>query len=225
MLERVLQEIRARRRFVVTSHARPDGDGIGSALACAQILHVMGKDAEVVMHDGVPRIYQNLPFADRVRQADRVPPNDAVILLECDTVKRTLLDGLDNCFLINIDHHASGRNFAHVNWIDATVMATAELVFRLARLACVPVDRDIATCLYTALMTDTGSRPDSRLPRRPVPVATRFPNLSPQRKIRSEKALVVTHIPCRRLDASTCRPPDDSGRGWRSVPRSTVSAW
>ena len=75
MLERVLQEIRARRRFVVTSHARPDGDGIGSALACGQILRVMGKDAEVVMHDGVPRIYQNLPFADRVVQADAVPAN------------------------------------------------------------------------------------------------------------------------------------------------------
>lgn len=157
MLERVLQEIRARRRFVVTSHARPDGDGIGSALACAQILRVMGKDAEVVMHDGVPRIYQNLPFAERVLQSDTLPANDAVILLECDNVKRTLLDGLENCFLINIDHHASGRNFAHVNWIDPTVMATAEMVFRLARLACVPVDRDIATCLYTALMTDTGS--------------------------------------------------------------------
>ena len=66
MLDRVLQEVRARRRFVVTSHARPDGDGIGSALACAEILRRMGKDAEVVMHDGVPRIYQNLPFADRV---------------------------------------------------------------------------------------------------------------------------------------------------------------
>src|ERR1700738_341374 len=161
MLERVLQEIRARRRFVVTSHARPDGDGIGSALACGQILRLMGKDAEVVMHDGVPRIYQNLPFADRVIQADTVPadfPGDgAVILLECDSIKRTLLDGLEECFLINIDHHVSGRNFAHINWIDSTVMATAELVYRLARLACVPVDRDIATCLYTALMTDTGS--------------------------------------------------------------------
>ena len=157
MLERVLQEIRARRSFVVTSHARPDGDGIGSALACGQILRVMGKDAEVVMHDGVPRIYQHLPFADRVVQADAVSPNDAVILLECDSTKRALLSGLDECFLINIDHHASGRNFAHVNWIDSSVMATAELVFRLARLACVPVDPDIATCLYTALMTDTGS--------------------------------------------------------------------
>ena len=157
MLHRVLQEIRARHRFVVTSHARPDGDGIGSALACGQILRVMGKDAEVVMYDGVPRIYQNLPFADRVIQADAVPANDAVILLECDSTRRAALAGLDQCFLINIDHHASGRNFGHINWIDPTVMATAELVYRLARLACVPIDRDIATCLYTALMTDTGS--------------------------------------------------------------------
>ena len=157
MLDRVLREIRARHRFVVTSHARPDGDGIGSALACGQILRVMGKDAEVVTHDGVPRIYQNLPFADRAIQADTVPPNDAVVLLECDSIKRTLLQGLDRCFLINIDHHVSGREFAHINWIDSNVMATAELVYRLARLACVPVDADIATCLYTALMTDTGS--------------------------------------------------------------------
>jgi bifunctional oligoribonuclease and PAP phosphatase NrnA len=157
MLDRVLQEIRARHRFVVTSHARPDGDGIGSALACGQILRVMGKDAEVVMHDGVPRIYQNLPFAERVIRADDVPANDAAVLLECDSLRRTGLDGLEQCFLINIDHHVSGRNFAHINWIDSTVMATAELVYRLARRACVPVDRDIATCLYTGLMTDTGS--------------------------------------------------------------------
>jgi phosphoesterase RecJ-like protein len=142
---------------VVTSHARPDGDGIGSALAFGQILRLMGKEAEVVMHDGVPRIYHALPFADRVIHADTVPVNDAVVLLECDSIQRTLLQGLENCFLINIDHHATGRNFAHVNWIDSTVMATAELVYRLARLACIPMDRDIATCLYTALMTDTGS--------------------------------------------------------------------
>ena len=157
MLNRVLQAIRERHRFVVTSHARPDGDGIGSALACGQILRVMGKNAEVVMHDGIPRIYQGLPFASRAIRAESVPPNDGVILLECDGTRRAGLAGLDQCFLINIDHHASSRNFAHINWIDSSVMASAELVYRLARLACVPVDRDIATCLYTALMTDTGS--------------------------------------------------------------------
>ena len=157
MLDQVLQEIRGRRRLIVTSHARPDGDGIGSALACAQILFRMGKQADVVMHDGVPRIYQNLPFADRVIHSENVPPNDAVVILECDSIKRTLLNGLENCFLINIDHHATGKNFAHVNWIDSSAVATAELIYRMALLAGVPLDRDIATCLYTALMTDTGS--------------------------------------------------------------------
>ena len=157
MLDRVLQEIRGRRHFVVTSHARPDGDAIGSALACGQILRRMGKQADVVMHDGVPRIYQSLPFADRVIQADLAPPSDAAIVLECDSIKRTLLGGLEDRFLISIDHHVSARNFAHVNWIDSSAMATAELVYRMARLAGVPIDPDIATCLYTALMTDTGS--------------------------------------------------------------------
>jgi phosphoesterase RecJ-like protein len=157
MLDRILTEIRARHRFVVTSHARPDGDGIGSALACGEILRVMGKESQVVMRDGVPRIYQNLPFADRALKAEAVPPNDAVILLECDSTKRAQLEGLDSSYLINIDHHASGRDFAHLNWIDSSVMATGELVYRLARRACVPIDKEIATCLYTALMTDTGS--------------------------------------------------------------------
>lgn len=157
MLDQVLQEIRGRRRLIVTSHARPDGDGIGSALACAQILRRMGKQADVVMHDGVPRIYQSLPFADRVIHSESVPPNDGVIILECDSIKRTLLNGLEDCFLINIDHHATGKNFAQVNWIDSSAMATAELIYRMASLAGVPLDADIATCLYTAIMTDTGS--------------------------------------------------------------------
>jgi phosphoesterase RecJ-like protein len=157
MLDQVLQEIRNRHRFVVTSHARADGDAIGSALACGEILRRMGKEAEVVMHDGVPRIYQSLPFADRVIHAETVPPNDAVILLECDSIKRTLLEGMEDCFLISIDHHVSGRNFAQVNWIEPYAMATAELVYRMSRLAGVALDADIANCLYTALMTDTGS--------------------------------------------------------------------
>src|SRR5882762_6092939 len=158
MLKEVLQHIEQRNRFVLTSHARPDGDAIGSALACCQILRLLGKDADVVLHDPVPRIYQPLPFADRVVQADRVNGNyEAAIILECDSVLRTRLEGLENRFLISIDHHASGRPFAHVNWIDPHAVATAEMVFRLAREAGVKLSPEIATCLYTALMTDTGS--------------------------------------------------------------------
>jgi phosphoesterase RecJ-like protein len=106
----------------------------------------------------VPRIYQPLPFADKVVQAERVNGDyEAAILLECDSVQRTRLDGLEERFLINIDHHLSGRPFAHVNWIDPTAVATAEMVYRLAREAGVKISAEIATCLYTALLTDTGS--------------------------------------------------------------------
>src|SRR5881392_1904241 len=158
MLREVLKHIEQRERFLLTSHARPDGDAVGSALACCQILHSMGKEADVVLRDGVPRVYRPLPFADRVVQSDRVNGEyEAAIILECDSIQRTRLEGLEEHFLINIDHHLSGRPFAHVNWIDPKAVATAEMVYRLAREASVRITPDIATCLYTAVLTDTGS--------------------------------------------------------------------
>lgn len=158
MLDQVLHEIGRRHSFLLTSHARPDGDAIGSTLACAEILGLMGKQSDVIMRDGVPRVYQQLPFADRVRQANCVNGNyDAAILLECDNIQRTRLDGLDRQFLINIDHHRSGKNFGHVNWIDPKAVATAELVYKLAKAANVKISPEIATCLYTAVLTDTGA--------------------------------------------------------------------
>jgi phosphoesterase RecJ-like protein len=158
MLTDVLQHIQQRTRFVLTSHARPDGDAVGSALACCQVLRAMGKQADVVLHDGVPRIYRSLPFADQVVQSKVINgAYEAAIVLECDSIHRTRLEGLEDRFLISIDHHASGRPFAHVNWIDPHAVATAEMVFRLAREAGAKLSPEIATCLYTALMTDTGS--------------------------------------------------------------------
>jgi bifunctional oligoribonuclease and PAP phosphatase NrnA len=158
MLQDVLKHIEQRDRFILTSHARPDGDAIGSALACGQVLRSMGKHADVVLRDGVPRIYRPLPYADAVVQTDRINGGyEAAIILECDSVQRTRLEGLDDHFLINIDHHVSGRPFAHVNWIDPNAVATAELVYRLAREAGVKISPEIATCLYTAVLTDTGS--------------------------------------------------------------------
>ena len=118
----------------------------------------MGKQADVVMHGGVPHIYRPLPFADQVISAHSVNGNyEAAILLECDSLQRTSLAGLEKKFLINIDHHLSGRPYADINWIDPEACATAELVYRLARAASVEITPEIATCLYTAVLTDTGS--------------------------------------------------------------------
>jgi phosphoesterase RecJ-like protein len=82
---------------------------------------------------------------------------DAVILLECDGIERSRLRGLDGKFLINIDHHASGRAFADINWINTEACAVAEMVYDLAMLADVRITPEMATCLYTAVVTDTGS--------------------------------------------------------------------
>ena len=158
MLNEVLKHIEKHQRFLLTSHARPDGDAVGSALACREILRSMGKHAEVVLRDGVPRVYQPLPFAHTVVQAERVNGSyEAVIILECDSIQRTRLEGLEKHFLINIDHHSTGRPFGNVNWIDPKAVATAEMVYRLARVANVKISPAIATCLYTAVLTDTGS--------------------------------------------------------------------
>ena len=75
MLSQVLSQIEQRDRFVLTSHARPDGDAVGSSLGFSQILRSMGKQAEVVLRDGVPRIYHSLPYADKVVKAERVNGN------------------------------------------------------------------------------------------------------------------------------------------------------
>jgi len=82
---------------------------------------------------------------------------EAVIILECDSVQRTRLGGLESHFLINIDHHSSARPYAHVNWIDPSACATAEMIFNLASRAGAKISPEVATCLYTAVLTDTGS--------------------------------------------------------------------
>jgi len=158
MLDEVLNQIGRRQSFILTSHARPDGDAVGSALACCQILRSMGKQANVVLSDGVPGIYGPLPFADTVfRDTEQAPEADAAIILECDSVQRTRLTGLEHHYLINIDHHATARPFGDVNWIDPNACATAEMIFQLAREAGVKISPEMATCLYTAVLTDTGS--------------------------------------------------------------------
>jgi len=157
-LGEVLRQIQTRERFLLTSHARPDGDAVGSVLACGQVLRGMGKQADVVLFDGVPRIYKGLPFAEGVVRGREVNGSyDAAILFECDNIRRTGLEGLHGRFLISIDHHPSGQPFAHVNWIDPKAVATAEMVYRLALQAGVPITPEIATCVYTAVIADTGS--------------------------------------------------------------------
>lgn len=157
-IEEVLSCIGSHQRILVTSHLRPDGDAVGSILAMSMLLRAMGKSPQVVLADPVPVLYRGLPCGDQIRcVADLDPRFEAAVVLECDSVARTGIDALTDHLTVNIDHHASAKLFASINWIDPSASAVAEMVYRLAIAADVEVTPEMATCLYTGVLTDTGS--------------------------------------------------------------------
>jgi phosphoesterase RecJ-like protein len=156
-VKEILAVVQGGRRFLVCSHARPDGDAVGSMLAMGMLLGQLGKQADLVSADPVPVVHRALPGAEAIRCAQQVNgPYDAAILLECDGLKRTRLQGVDQFFMINIDHHATGSEYANLNWIDRSAASVGELVYRLAKAAGAQITPEMATCLYTTLLTDTG---------------------------------------------------------------------
>ena len=152
----ILALIAERQSFVVTSHARPDGDAIGSALGMMHLLEALGKHVDVCFSDPVPVVFQHLPGADRILHTIPSIPADIAIILECDSISRTGFDRIDAHFVLNIDHHLSGKNFADYNWINPHACAVGAMVYEIAVASGVIITPAMATCLYAALITDTG---------------------------------------------------------------------
>jgi bifunctional oligoribonuclease and PAP phosphatase NrnA len=156
-LAAILDVLHRGERFLVCSHTHPDGDAVGSMLALGMVIEQMGKAAHLVTADRVPIQYWQLPGADAIHTMPRIRGRyDAAILLECDSLERTRLRGLEELFLVNIDHHITGVEFAHLNWIDHHAASVGEMVYQLARAAGVAITPQMAQCLYTTILTDTG---------------------------------------------------------------------
>ena len=157
-LQQIVDTIRSRRRFVISSHARPDGDSIGSQRAAAYALRDMGKVVTVVNADPAPPPIMEFPGVGAITIADRVEEAyDAAIILECGDLGRTGVAGLDRSLVINIDHHPGNTGYGQINWFDPAAAACGEMVFELVRALGVPLSVEIATHIYLAILTDTGS--------------------------------------------------------------------
>lgn len=157
-LLRIVAAIRDRQRFVLSSHSRPDGDSIGSQLAMAYALRALGKDVRLVNKDQAPGPILAFPGVDGIEVADQVTGDfDAAIIMECSDLKRTGVAGFDRFFVINIDHHPGNAEYGDINWFDSSAAACGEMVFDLIRALGVPLSREIATHIYLAILTDTGS--------------------------------------------------------------------
>src|SRR5256885_4240137 len=158
MLSQVVELIESKNRFAITSHARPDGDSLGSSLGLYWLLRALDKDPEVIMRDAVPGAYRQLPGSENVRVTPSVDqPYDAVFVIECSDITRPGLIDLEKQLVVNIDHHATTALFGSINWIDSTASAVGEMIYNLCKATGVRVTKPIAECVYTALITDTGS--------------------------------------------------------------------
>lgn len=161
-ISELLGILRDRQHFVVTSHARPDGDAIGSALAMTHLLEAMGKRVDVVFSDPIPAVYHVLEGVDRILHTLPSVTPDAIVLLECDCFDRTGFaraewERMGKSFTINIDHHLSGRECGDFNWIVPDACAVGSLIYDVAVESGITISRGMATCLYTAVLTDTGA--------------------------------------------------------------------
>jgi phosphoesterase RecJ-like protein len=157
-IQQIVDAIGSRQRFVISSHARPDGDSIGSQLAMAYALRALGKHATVVNADPAPPPLMAFPGVPDTQIATQVEGQfDAAIIMECGDLGRTGVAGLDRFFAINIDHHPGNTAYGQINWFDPSAAACSEMVFDLVRALGVPLTIEIATHIYLGILTDTGS--------------------------------------------------------------------
>ena len=160
-MDQIVQHIKDARHILIVSHAEPDGDSVGSLLALGLALTKIGKSITLLNPSPIPAVYRFLPGADRiVQQIIKAEKFDLVIVLDCGDIDRVgdaAVDVSKIPMLINIDHHVSNTGFGQAQFVDTTACATAEIIYRLINVLNIPCDKDIATSIYTGILTDTGS--------------------------------------------------------------------
>ncbi|SCG83401.1 Bifunctional oligoribonuclease and PAP phosphatase nrnA [Proteiniborus sp. DW1] len=161
LLREALSKIEKNNSICITSHVNPDGDSIGSVLALGLALKRNGYDnITMFIPDEIPRNLSFLPGVDLIQK--EIPDNKikTLIALDCGDLERigiekTVLKSIDS--IINIDHHITNTKFGNINIIDPDASSTGEIIYEILEFMSVNIDKDIATSLYVAISSDTGS--------------------------------------------------------------------
>ncbi|HEU5479704.1 MAG TPA: bifunctional oligoribonuclease/PAP phosphatase NrnA [Candidatus Tumulicola sp.] len=156
----VVDELRARQAFVMVSHVKPDGDTLGAGLALGLALKRLGKRVCYFQQDPVPRNLRFLPeaeFVSRELPAD-LPPDTLYVFCDMSDHARAgeYLPAVTRENMLDVDHHLGNSLFGKLNFVLETECSTGTVVMHLLRGLGVPIDKDIATCILTTIMTDTG---------------------------------------------------------------------
>ena len=156
-IARILLRYRA---FLIATHVLPDGDAIGSTLGLGFGLQKTGRRVVLACPGGVPDSLSFLPGSNRIVTPDHISGEfDAAVILDSSDLDR--IEGIAGRIpsgvpVINVDHHVTNKMFGTYNYVDPGAAAVGEQVYRILTAMRVPVDRDMATCLFTAVGTDSG---------------------------------------------------------------------
>jgi phosphoesterase RecJ-like protein len=160
LMEKAVELIKSSDNIFIASHVQPDGDNIGSILALGMALKKMNKDVKILKVDDIPSDYKFLPKIELIKEYNIDPNIDLFFALDSSDIDRL---GIGKEFalkakrIVNIDHHITNTNFGNINIISSSSGATGEIVYEFIKRMGVDIDKNIGTCLYTAISTDTGS--------------------------------------------------------------------
>lgn len=165
LINKLQQLIFAAHKILVITHHKPDGDALGSILAFAKFLDWIGKENFLFALGPISSSANFLPNRRKIKSSSKelcLANHDLVIILDCGDLKQTGIEEQlralpNNLPIVNIDHHRTNENFGLLNIVNAELSSTAEIIFDFFENINFPVDKEIATCLLTGLITDTAN--------------------------------------------------------------------
>jgi bifunctional oligoribonuclease and PAP phosphatase NrnA len=156
-------KIRAAQNILLVTHEHPDGDGLASLCALSFFLSQLGKKQTLFCADPAPDFFSFLPNINQLssRRNFNFADFDLIIVLDCGTVTRTKLDKEiksrnNGQFVIEFDHHPKTEDYSDLE-IRATKSSAAEVLYYFFYYNNITITKDIANCLLTGILTDTGN--------------------------------------------------------------------
>ena len=153
--------LKSAQKLVIVSHVSPDGDTLGSSLALMHALRMFGKEVIMNVDDDISTVYSFLPGIDEYRRfaPDESVAADLLVIIDASSADRAgnAMEVVKSPAVLSIDHHKTNTRFADYLYLDSDAAATAEIIYSLLLEMGIKLTRDIATCIYEGLYTDTGS--------------------------------------------------------------------
>ena len=156
----IIQQFNNSNKIIVVTHTHPDGDAIGSLIAMGMSLEALNKKITLYCESLIPAVYRFLPEVHRVVNKIGNLNYDMAVILDCGDLSRVgqTVSYLEQIpVIVNIDHHVTNTRFGHLQLIDTSACATAEIVYRLIKQMGLPFSKSAATSIYTGILADTGS--------------------------------------------------------------------